>query len=363
MGKMDNIRELLESRILRGDYAVVQFPSEVQLAQEIGASRTTVRGATLDLIDKGLLRREVSGRLTVARDRSADRPLHIWFLLPSLEPEVVQWGWAAEKIVRSYGGHVRSMTYTHWNDPVLLDVCRNADGIFLMPPVAAMPPEIAAKLRTAHARVVLMADYAADGLHCMNVVNPTSVAPLLGHLAALGHRRVAAFNTQPVDYIIQRRLDNWAAWLAHHGCSGELVNEAEPMFGNPQDRAYAVAKERLSSGDGFGGTAVLCITMPAALGLVRAMYEQDLKVGRDISVCCAFDEGAAQFMYPTLTSLQMATPEDLMRTCLDWMAGGEWQGPLLMRASTGNLFVGASTGPPLSRSAPYHRGRSPGNDE
>ncbi|MCW3062019.1 MAG: yvoA [Capsulimonas sp.] len=363
MAKVDQIKELLELRILRGDYALTPFPSEVRLSEEVGASRTTVRLATLSLIEKGLLHREISGRLSVAREPSDIRPLHIGLLLPSLHSTVIQWEQAAEIVIRSNGGHVRTVTFFHWDDPVLLDAIESFDGIFLVPPAEPMPVDLAAKLRAARTRLAILADYSALGLHGLGLAQPGAIPSLLDHLADLGHKRVAAFNTQPLVTVIEQRMDQWSLWLAERGFTGERVNEPEPSYGYPLERAYTVAKDRLTRGVGFGGTAVFCVTMPAALGLMRAMYEEGLQVGRDISICCAFDEGIARFLCPPLTSVQMAPPEPLLRMAVEWMAGGEWEGPLFRRSPVGEIFAGDSTGAAPSEPAPHHVGDAPATNE
>ena len=62
---------LLESRIRRGDYAVRPLPTEQELAEEVGVSRSTARQAFQCLIDKGLLERHRHGRLSVRQQERA----------------------------------------------------------------------------------------------------------------------------------------------------------------------------------------------------------------------------------------------------------------------------------------------------
>jgi hypothetical protein len=354
MAKVERIIELLEARINRGDYALTSFPPEVRLAEELDVSRMTARKAILNLVEGGLLQRDVSGRMVVSREKTAPRPLHIGFLLPSLGSSAVRWRRPAEIAVNAYGGHVRFVTFYHWDDPVLLEAMESFDGLFLVPPAEQIPTALLKKLRQARARLIILdADYTAYGLRSVDLVPPTSIHGLLDHLTDLGHHRISVFNTQPVDSIIKQRLEQWRLWLATQGLTGQLVNEPEESYGEPLERAYAVAKERLESGIGFGGSAVLCLTMPAAIGLTRAMYEQGQVAGRDLSVCCANDEGFARYMCPSLTSVLKAAAEPYLRVCVEWMAGGTWLGPLLMRPSNLEVFIGETTGPaPISETSP-----------
>lgn len=352
MAKVDRIIELLETRIARGDYALTNFPPEMRLADEIGVSRMTARKAILHLIENDVLKRDASGRLAVSHERSAARPLHIGFLMPTMSSPVVRWRQSAEAAVKSHGGHIRSVTFFHWDDPVLLEAIESFDGVFIVPPAEPIPAALAARLRHGRAHVVVLdADYSALGLRSVDMVPPASVQGVLNHLAALGHREISAFNTQPMDAVIEERIDQWRLWLAAHGLGGQLINEPEQSYGQPLERAYAVASQRLKGGAGFSGTAVFCITLPAAMGLMRAMMDHGLTPGREISVCCANDEGMARFLCPSLTATQMPAPEPFLQVCVDWMAGGEWVGPLLKRPERMEIFSGESTGPPRDISA------------
>ncbi|HEY3331398.1 MAG TPA: substrate-binding domain-containing protein [Capsulimonadaceae bacterium] len=343
MAKLDKISELLRTRILRGDYTLTGFPPIMQLAEEIGASRTTVRAATVALMELGLLEREATGRLVVTKELGGERRLHIGFLSPGANAADASLAEHIERILAERHGQLRKITFFHWTDPVLLNAIDNFDGVFVIPPAEALPEDVAMKLRAANSRIVMIGDFAPLGLHSVNFAPVTSIRLLLDHLGELGHRHISFFNTQPMDPIIHKRLGLWESWLEEHGCTGELVNEPEPSYGLPLERAYAVAKDLLETGVGFGGTAILCTSMPAYVGLQRAMYEHSLVVGRDMAVCCAFDEGMAPYMCPSLTSVRMATPDKLLRASVEWMAGGEWLGSLLCLWQSATLFVGEST--------------------
>jgi hypothetical protein len=109
---------------------------------------------------------------------------------------------------------------------------------------------------------------------------------------------------------------------------------------------------RLAAGP-LGATALLCLTMPAALGVTRALYERGLVVGKDVSVCAANDEGIAAYLCPSLTATRMPDPTPYLAVGLEWMTGAAYGGPLLSRPADVALFVGESTGPaPNAESRP-----------
>jgi DNA-binding LacI/PurR family transcriptional regulator len=346
MPKIDRILQLLEARIARGDYAMMAFPTETSLAEEMSVGRMTARRAILRLVEGGLLYRDATGRMAVTAKSRADRPLHIGFLTATLSPAALHWQQAAEQNVRQVGGHMRVITYFHWDDPTLLSATENFDGVFLVPPAESLPPQLADRLLKSRSRIVVLgADTSALKLRSIDTVSGSSVGTLLNHLQSLGHRNIAVLNTQPLVNDIQERLSQWQVWMEARGYRGECIDEPEPSYGNPMGRAYQVMQERLKDRGERSDTAVLCTTLPAALGLMRAANELGLGIGTDISVCTINHEGLGPFLIPTLTSTQMADPKPLLRDCVEWMAGGEWGGALLKRPQHSELFIGRSTGP------------------
>ncbi|RYX82431.1 GntR family transcriptional regulator [bacterium] len=349
MAKFEGIIQLLETRVARGDYTMTPFPTEHGLAEELSISRTTARKAIVHLIDVGLLDRDSSGRPSVTSDHTEQRPLHIGFVTFSLSAAALRWQSLIELLVNQAGGFMRVITFVHWDDPTLLEAVESFDGVFLIPPVDELSPRMAERLLQARARIVVLgANFSSSGLHGIENVAEGSVDALLDHLKELGHRRITALNTVPVVLAIEERLAQWQAWLSRHGLQGELINEATLPREDSRQKAYEIACERLASGDGMGGSAVLCTTLPVALGVMRAVNESGMIMGRDISVCAVNDEGMAQFLNPTLTSSRLGDPGSAVREAIEWMTGSEWDGPLLKCSEEVEIFVGGSTGAPVA---------------
>jgi DNA-binding LacI/PurR family transcriptional regulator len=349
MAKVEGIIQLLAERIARGDYAMMPFPTEHGLADELGLSRMTARKALLHLVDKGLLDRDNAGRLSVTSDRSGQRPLHIGFVTFSLSPAALRWQKIVESLVDQAGGHTRVITFAQWDDPTLLEAIESFDGVFLIPPVEKLSPRMAQRLLQARARIVVLgANFSASGLHGIENVADGSVDALLDHLRELGHRHITALNTVPLVMAIEERLARWQTWLSGHGLQGELINEPILPGGDSRQRAYEILRERLTDGGEMGGSAVLCTTLPVALGVMRAVNEMGMTLGSDISVCAVNDEGMAPFLNPTLTSSRLGDPTAAVREAIEWMTGSEWVGPLLKCTEEVEIFVGGSTGAPVS---------------
>jgi len=362
MAKVDRIVELLERRIAQGDYALRPVPAETTLADETGVSRMTARKAVIRLVERGLLTRAPNGRLTVNLTSSpsgkseapgpAERPVtatpltRFAFAAPAHgSAEIDRWRVAADHCVAEASANLRIVHFHHWDDPVLTETVSSFDGVFLIPPAEGIPKAVAERLRSGRARLVALdCDLTAYGIRSVDLVPPNSVHRLLDHLAALGHRKIHCFNSQPMDSVVQDRIEQWSLWLAAQGASGSLINEPDVSYGDPARRGYEAMSQRLAEGP-LNATAVMCVTMPAALGAMRAMYERGLQVGKDISLCAANDEGLASYLCPSLTATRMPDPAPYLKTCLNWMRDADYVGPLLMRPVEVPLFIGESTGP------------------
>lgn len=349
MAKIEGIIQLLETRVVRGDYTMMPFPTEHGLADELGISRMTARKALLHLAQKGLLHRDASGRLSVTSSREGQRPLHVGFVTFSLSPAALRWQRITEQLVNQAGGRMRVVTFAHWDDPTLLDAVESFDGVFLIPPIDQLSPRMAQRLLQARARIaVLGANFSSAGLHGIENVADGSVDALLDHLKELGHRCIAALNTVPLVPAVDERLKQWQAYLSRHGLEGELINEPSSQRGGSMQRAFEIVRDRLAQSGDVGGSAVLCTTLPVALGAMRGVNESGLTLGREISVCAVNDEGMAPFLNPPLTSSRLGDPTVAVREAIEWMTGSEWTGPLLKCTEEIEIFVGGSTGAPLA---------------
>ncbi|HEY8965695.1 MAG TPA: substrate-binding domain-containing protein, partial [Candidatus Methylacidiphilales bacterium] len=150
--------------------------------------------------------------------------------------------------------------------------------------------------------------------------------------------------------------DAWRRGLEKHGLAGELhsVETAHSIEG-----AYRLVgrllgrKGRKVPAVPALGSALLCVTGPAAVGAMRACSEAGVAIGRDLSLVAMNDEGLGPYLVPSLTSLQSPAREPFLRPAADWMIGrGPWRGPLLVEPADIPMFFGESSGP-----APASRGK------
>lgn len=343
--KANAAAELLLQRITHADHSVKAMPSERELAMALGISRTTVRLATKQLLEDGVLVRLDNGRLAVAEGHNAaSRKRTIGFLTPagfSLDAEM--WRQGVQAALEGYPATFRSMSYAHWADPCISDTLRTCEGVFLLRNIEPIPELIVSKIHQSGSRVVILdQDETAAGLPSVVLFPPAEEVRLLEYLAGLGHRRIDCINTQSSDAVIQDRIQTWRDFIDRKGLSGQL--RSQPIF-SPIEGASRLVTDLLREGRPLG-TAQFCTTGPAAIGAMRAFHDAGLEIGRDVSVCAVNDEGLGRYLLKSLTALESPPRALYLRQAVQWMFGdGEWEGPLLVQPKQVNLFVGESTGP------------------
>ncbi len=338
--------ELIRQRLFHGDYAG-RLPGERQLAVELGLSRPTVRKAITQLLAEGSLLRTESGRLQLpSGDGDGMRRKVIAFLHQgsSLDRETALWRDGVYAAAEKRGLTVRSVVYEHDDDLRISSALSRYDGVFiLLHSRDQVTPRLMKRIQEAGARVVgLDQDCSSLGLRSVIVFPSGSVSKLLDHLRQLGHRRIHCVNVQATNPVIESRIDAWRKYLDRHGIDGELCSVEDVTI---LDRAYRQIGDRIRE-SWLGRGAILCITLQAAIGTMRALYEMGARIGKDVSVCVVNDEGLGPYLVPSLTALQMPARQRYVQKAVDWMAGLiEWKTPSLVEPRDARLFIGESTGP------------------
>ncbi len=347
LAKYLEIAARLEKRIRHGDYRLRGFPSHSELVAEFGANSRTISKALGELVERGYLAREPSGRVSPVGP-NPNSALHLGLIAPAYPTSLLfSWHRGVDSLARQRGWTLKFVPYTHWDDAGIGEALRGLDGVFLAAIADVFPQTVRQQIKASTCPVVVLEeDTSAYGIPCVRLSNPADVHRLLDHLRKLGHDRVDCLNTQPMNGIVQGRIESWQLWKAAHEIPGELVNEPVGVFGSAIEQSYqatlaAVRSGRLASG------ALFCVTSATAIGAMRALQDAGRRVGQDVAVCAA-DDGAdmAEYVTPTLTCLQEPHVEPYIRACLNWFAqgGGEWTGSLVVQPAQMRLFIGESTG-------------------
>jgi DNA-binding LacI/PurR family transcriptional regulator len=341
------IAALLERRILNGDYALKDLPSVRALAAEASVSYVTAQRALVELERRGAIYRLPTGRVEVNRSPAHAGPgMQLAFLTPTFKSQNIdQWRAAITRAAEARGFKVRPVLYMHWEDPHLTDVFSSFDGAFLVPLPTPAPDSVLARLRKAPRLVALDENLTHVGIPSLMLMPPVALQLVLDHLYALGHRRIDCLNVQPISPIIEQRIEQWHVWMAVHHCQGRLINAPVAMSTFPYGQARQVMAQVLEAGD-FTASALVGITLPAAIGALRAFHTHGLRAGEQVSVCAMDSEDLAPYLTPSITTLEDADPTPYIEISLDWMAGGGgWTGPLLMGPRDLRVIARESTGP------------------
>ena len=340
--------EVLEERILRGDYSIRELPTEQDLASEASVSRRTARRALLQLMQKGLLVRKPHGRVEVNHTTAQlTGQLRLAFLSPAFNSTDIEfWRIATTRAADTMRAAIRGVDFVHWNDPVIPQTLSSFDGVFLVPSSEPIPKGVLERFNQAKNLVVLDGDLTSYGVPSIELMRPGFLDLLADHLYELGHRRIYCFNTQPHDDVIKRRIEQWLFWQKVHGVAGRLIDEPVEPYGDPGRAAYEVIDRMLTAGD-FDATGLICLTGHAAISAVRALHDHGQRVSQDVSVCALCGDALTRYLLPSQTAVRLPDPTRYLSVCIEWLArpGQPWVGPLLIQPSNISLFKGESTGP------------------
>ncbi|MEI6705428.1 MAG: substrate-binding domain-containing protein [Deltaproteobacteria bacterium] len=338
---------------MSGFYDRRPFPSERELSAEFAVAYMTARKAVVKLIETGELQR--LNRLTTPVPCSR-RSLQKEFLFVGAgQDRVMYWIWypAIERAVAAVGGKIQFVLYKDWSDPAIYRLLREpVDGIFL----TMLPDPPYAILRLMEQRkghiATLEEDYSKLGIPYLNHLPANGAESMVEYLVSLGHRRIDCFNTQPHGSpSTDQRVAGWSKVLTRHGLSGEFVDCAVPTNADPLGEGYRSALQRFRSGLGFA-PAVFCTSTQTALGLNRACFEMNYKIGEDISFCALHLENA-QYYTPTLTSLLVSDVDSFAERALRFLLspqGAPQRSSLRLQPQSAEIYLGESTGQCLAPS-------------
>ncbi|RYX82014.1 GntR family transcriptional regulator [bacterium] len=344
MKKVALATQMIEKRIAHADHLLAGIPGERQLAEELGLSRTTVRTAVQQLMERGTLVRQDNGRLNVATPAGGLRKQTIGFVTPAgASADFDEWREGVQGVLEGHQVTLRPVSYAHWADNAIQEALSGFDGMYFIPIDEKIPSWLASKMLDLRCRVVVLdQDESAAGLPSVTLFPEEAENKLFNHLTNLGHRRIDCLNTQGEDAVVRGRIEVWRQYIESHGLAGQLRSSTERR---PIDAAYQVIRDALKEGRPVA-SALFCTTGPAAIGAMRALQEAGLEIGRDVSVCAVNSEGIGRYLLRSLTALE-APPRTLyLRQVSEWMLGeDEWQGPRLIQPEDVPLFEGESTGP------------------
>jgi len=235
------------------------------------------------------------------------------------------------------------VTGVHRHDRSLFDRCvrlllqRGAEGIITVDFALEHSLPVPAVAIPGHGRHEGVTKITLDHHHAAQLA--------LGHVADLGHRKIAIFRGHP------RSSDSHDRWTGLREVAREIGFEIDPELviqidstDSTPNLGYPYGKQLIETKRPF--TALLAYNDVSAIGAIRAFQEAGRNVPRDISVVGFDDIAAAAFHYPSLTTVRQ--PLDRMgqlavETLIDRIESeGEAPAELAVQPE---LVVRESTGP------------------
>jgi DNA-binding LacI/PurR family transcriptional regulator len=178
-----------------------------------------------------------------------------------------------------------------------------------------------------------------SGIPTVSVDNRAGMAAIVGHLAALGHRRIAFAGPRRLGDITERE-EAYLASLARHGLTAQPEYDVEAS----NDFAGGVAAlDRLMDLD-LPPTAIVAPTDVLAIGMLHAAQRRGLRVPDHVSISGFDDIPVAAVSVPALTTVRMPT-EAMIVAALDLAIGPAPAGADSHPVLQPELVVRASTGP------------------
>ena len=311
--KYTEVMSVIKRRIREGDYLLDNIPGERKIAEETGVSYMTARRAVQELLDEEVLIRQPSGSLDVHPGfTKRNKPAEVVLLCPAYPSSyLTQLRGLVSDFAAKRSIGLRPAQFVHWDEKTVVEAVDQAKGTFIIP----YGPEIPATAdRTVPANkvVILDGDFTRDGLPSIRLFSDRCIERVLDHLYTLGPspRRL---HQHPESQSGNRPPHRHLGALAGNGaeCKGELRDDPAPVFTDPTIVAYRLMS-RLVDEKQSKATAFIGTTCPAAIGAIRACWERDIRVGKDLSICTVNIEPPAEFFCPSITGLNTPDLSDVL---------------------------------------------------
>jgi LacI family transcriptional regulator len=179
---------------------------------------------------------------------------------------------------------------------------RHTDGLILSGPRSDDPHLL--DLHQEGFPLVLHGQLPGADIPSVDVDNVRGARTAVEHLMALGHRRIGMITNAPLAYTSSRqRLDGYRQALKGAGLP---YDESIVRHGNFDEESGRAAMEALLALD-QRPTAVFVASDMVAMGALRAIQDQGLRVPKDIAVVGFDDIAASRFITPALTTVHVPT--------------------------------------------------------
>lgn len=282
------------------------------VAEHVGLTPGTVSAVLNDSPSARSIPRETKNRIHAAAKELNYRPNFFARTLRNKRTYTI--GVIAEEIGDSYGSMVISgieaylrkmdyffLTVAARHDQNLLSqysellLQRGVEGFITVDTAVLEAPSLPMVAVAGHQKLQGVTNVVLDHMHAATLA--------LNHLASLGHQRVAFMKGNPLSSDSTERWEAICEVAQRIGVTidQELTVQIDMDDPTPQ-LGYPFAKQLLARKKPF--TALFAYNDISAIGAIRALQEQGLRVPQDVSVMGFDDIPVAAFNTPTLTTVR-----------------------------------------------------------
>jgi DNA-binding LacI/PurR family transcriptional regulator len=190
--------------------------------------------------------------------------------------------------------------------------------------------------------VLINNQYPGEFAHTVMIDNVPASRGAVGHLIALGHRRIAYIGDRLGFQSDAERLEGYREALHKGGIAelADLVCHGDGKAEEAERRTHTLLDLAQPP------TAIFCYNDMSAIGALRAAHSRRLDVPRDLSLIGFDDLFIASYTTPPLTTVRQPKHEmgkKAMEILLAILSGGTAESRFTMK---GELIVRGSTAPP-----------------
>ena len=184
------------------------------------------------------------------------------------------------------------------------------DGLILIPPGIRLGVEHIVKLHKLAVPVVILGRMLGDlDIDCVDSDNVMCGALAANHLIELGHRKLAVMLSEPHVRNQEIRINSFIRQANLSGIDNVQIIDCKTQSGqSPCEKAYEHFSEIINK-KGLHFTAIFVHGDFAALGVLKACYDNGIKVPHQLSVIGFSNLPGSEFYCPSLTTIDQNYPK------------------------------------------------------
>ncbi|MDO4330415.1 MAG: LacI family DNA-binding transcriptional regulator [Lachnospiraceae bacterium] len=244
-----------------------------------------------------------------ARCLATSRSGHLALIVNNLKnPRYAEVAEAMQAEARARGYIVSTIDINLFNfteDAVFDLISRNIDGLFLATYIDSMEPAIQ---RAYEQGIKIISGIPRFG-QVLDVEYKNAIRDMISRLAELGHEKIAYLSGYSIKESSHEKYVNFREAVEEQGLlvDPKLIVDGEPPFVADMDAGYHAMKQLLERTRDF--TAVFAVNDLVAIGAIKALREQGLRVPEDVSLVGCDNIQFSSYMEPTLATIRVPKAE------------------------------------------------------